>query len=158
MKGGRVGLGEFTEARPEGERCVTTSAALSSPPGECLWPRHTWAGATKESREDSFTESKSSTHLAGLHSQTQTWCQTVALTRLKSGHRRLAYKKGLKHTLRHNYCQTHLYCQQKLHIQETGTLLSSGSRDLLKDVKKRRIWMDTLCSLSGLDPLWVSLR
>lgn len=23
-----------------------------------LWPRHTWAGATKESREDSFTESK----------------------------------------------------------------------------------------------------
>ncbi len=32
-----MGLGEFTEARPEGERCVTTSAALSSPPGECLW-------------------------------------------------------------------------------------------------------------------------
>lgn len=37
MKGLRVGLGEFTEARPEAERGVTTSAALSSPPGECLW-------------------------------------------------------------------------------------------------------------------------
>lgn len=85
---------------------------------------------------------------------TQTCCQTIALTRIKSGHRRLAYKKGAETQAQHNYCQTHLHYQQNLHRQESGTLLSSGSRE----VKKRRTWMDSLCSLSGLDPLWVSLR
>lgn len=81
---------------------------------------------------------------------TQICSQTVALTRHKSGGW-LRKKGGETHT--GTTTIKHLLCQQRRHRQESGTLL----RDLLEEGKKKGAWMDTLCSLSGLDPLWVSL-
>jgi len=94
-----VGLGEFTEARPEGERGVATSAALSSPPGECLWYCGLGTrGPERRKRAGKIVQIFHPPHRPALINRpvTQTWPQTVVLTRLRSGDERLAYKKGVE--------------------------------------------------------------
>lgn len=164
--GWRVWLGEFTEARPEGERGVATSAALSSPPGECLWycdlgtrgpERRKRAGKIVLQSPNLPPTSQASTHKQDSYTNLASDC-SFDETQVRRREAALQKRGWNTHTHRHSYYQKHLLCQQRLHREESGTLLSPGSRDLLEEVKKRGTWMDTLCSLSGLDPLWVSLR